>query len=166
MIADCRTLWPLLYNAASRACVEVAERFADGLATQQELHEVQLPGEVPTSGYDFEPRTWRISGTQVPNFPPASAATVELGVFAERDLEDDDFEVDPAVKARLMAAADLAYFTCREHPFQSGDYFASNIDHVDWPGDWLIRCIFGKPFLPPVTLDPSWQTRRRRQPCA
>ena len=154
MVAGCRTLWPLLCDANCRDCVEVAERFADGRANLQELHDAQHPGECPTFGFDFEPRTWR-RWSQDGRPSSSIRRLVEMGVFTERDLENDEFEVDPDVKARLMAAADLAYFTCRENPFRSEHFITRQLPHVDWPGDWLLRCIFGKPFLPPVVLDPS-----------
>src|SRR6266545_6934739 len=36
-VACCRRIWPLIDNADARGCVEVAERYADDLATSEEL---------------------------------------------------------------------------------------------------------------------------------
>ena len=65
------------------------------------------------------------------------------------------------VKQRLYAAASLAQAASSPSPFRFfsrglGEY----ISLVDWPGDWLVRCVFGKPFLPNVTVDPEWLTSK------
>src|SRR5262245_14978436 len=39
--ACCRAVWPDLTTGSSRAAVEVAERYADGLAVERDLHRAQ-----------------------------------------------------------------------------------------------------------------------------
>jgi hypothetical protein len=47
-VACCRSVWPLLSDPASRTAVEVAERFADGAASQREMDEAgDAAGDAP-----------------------------------------------------------------------------------------------------------------------
>ena len=67
--------------------------------------------------------------------------------------------MDPLVKARLRAAAGLACLTWEEDPFLSAEGLSHGIPRVDWPGDGLLRCIFGEPLLPAVVMASAWRTR-------
>jgi hypothetical protein len=151
----CRLVWELLYDDSSKEAVDVAERYADGLATYEELRGAEYGAECPTFGYDFEPRIWRRWGVGVPN---SVQNLVKMGVLTEQQLEEDEPEVDPVVKSRLMAAAALADGTCSPDPFGSG-WWTDSISVVDSAsGEWLLRCVFNKPFLPPVMFDSDWTT--------
>ena len=70
-------------------------------------------------------------------------------------LDEADPDVNRAVRLRLHAAASLAQATTCPQPF-SIYWSIDRIRQVDWPGEWLLRCIFGDPFPPVVTFDPRW----------
>jgi hypothetical protein len=159
MCAGCRFTWKLLYDDRSKVAVDVAERFVEGLATLEELKRANWEAECPTFQFDFELGVWRTWECCKDSVPQSVQYLVRMGVLSEEQLLEDEPAVDPVVKRRLLAAASLAEAACSSSPFRFfsgglGEY----ISLVDWPGDWLLRCVFGKPFLPPVVLDPDWLT--------
>lgn len=149
----CRFIWNLLYQNSSRKAVEVAERFADGKATEDELGAAKYSAEVPTFGYDFEnPPGWPL--TLSPEWAWVRRL-VELGAFSEHELLKERPEADPVVRQRLMAAAELAYQTVRSNQCQYPSYLIDPaMRNVNWPSAWLVRCVFANPFHPPPTLAP------------
>ena len=44
-VGCCRRIWSLLYDSRSRTAVEVAERYADGGATREELHRSRMDAD-------------------------------------------------------------------------------------------------------------------------
>src|SRR3954451_21153469 len=50
----CRQLSHLFFRPESLAAVDVAERFADGQATKEELDRAEWFAESPTFGYEFK----------------------------------------------------------------------------------------------------------------
>ena len=158
LCAGCRSIWDLLYCDWSKEAVEVAERYADGLATEDELRSANWAAECPTFGFDFQPVVWRARPDGKDSVPQSVQNLVKMGVLSEAQLREDEPEVDPVVRRRLIAAASLAEATCSTSPFNYSDVTLQGIQYVDWPGDWLLRCVFGKPFLPFVFLSPAWLT--------
>jgi hypothetical protein len=160
LCAGCRFIWDLLYSDWSKVAVDVAERYADGLATREGLGRAGYCAECPTFGFDFEPGVWRSFECHRDGSVPEDVKNlVKMGVLTEEQLEEDEPEVDPVLKSRLLAAASMAYAACSQTPFNFYSRgFGHYISEVDWPGDWMLRCVFGKPFLPAPTLDPSWKT--------
>lgn len=59
LCGGCRTIWHLLYDFRSQRAVEVAEQFADGIATEEERFSADWFAEIPAMGYDFMPGEWR-----------------------------------------------------------------------------------------------------------
>ncbi|OAI51293.1 hypothetical protein AYO44_05170 [Planctomycetaceae bacterium SCGC AG-212-F19] len=134
-----RCCWDLL-TGRSRAAVEVAEKFADGLATNTDLLKAHLAaqGEV-----------WRTRDgvTSTRQERTASMAVAHLTLLRERPYENPD--------------------ALSEITFQNGHLVAvltKNAARKDlgWQKDWsrqvrLLRDIFGNPFRR-MKLDPAWQT--------
>jgi len=156
LCGGCRTIWHLLYSISSQEAVEVAERFAAGLSSDQDLSYASWSAEVPTFGYDFEPgiwRRWHPDGS----IPPSVKRLVEMGVLTPAQLEEDKPAVDNVVMNRLLAAASLAEAATYTDPF-AHDWWHRYLSRVPWPGDWLLRCVFGDPFLPFVFFSRAWLT--------
>jgi hypothetical protein len=156
LCGGCRMIWHLLYHDPSRRAVEVAERFVDGQATREELGYAHWTAEVPTFGFDFEPGRWRKRYPEDPVLE-GTLRLVEMGVLRPEQLEEDEPEVDETVRDRLLAAASLAYVATSRSPFDH-DWWHRYIPRVPWPGDWLLRCVFGNPFLPFIFFSPAWLT--------
>jgi hypothetical protein len=82
---------------------------------------------------------------------------VEMGALPESALSGDEWKVDAKVSEQLIAAAQLAECcTMPCLPTLESSWF-SNISQVQWPGRWLLECVFSNPFRP-VSLDPTWRT--------
>jgi hypothetical protein len=149
LCGGCRHVQYLFFDPASIAAVEVAERFADGLATEEELSKAEWAAESPTFGYDFEAHYRNVLvGRQ-----EILARLVEKGAVSESALHGGEWRVDEAVKSRLLAAALLAD-SCACSPSES-DWWFSSIPEVEWPGRWLSDCVFGDLFSE-VRIEPAW----------
>jgi hypothetical protein len=160
LCGGCRTIWSLLYSSCSREAIEVAERYADGNATEDELHYANWSAETPTFGHDFVPRIWKRWHTDGP-VPSDVQRLVDMGVMTSRQLEEDEPEIDRQVQNRLLAIASLAEAATCCDPFRREphhDWWHRYITLAPWPGDWLLRCVFGDPFLPFVFFSPGWLT--------
>jgi len=156
LCGGCRAIWHLLYDVRSQEAVEVAERFVDGRATQDERIQAAWWAEVPTFGHDFD-GTWRNyhpEGT----VPPNVRRLVEMGVLTTDQLGEDEPDIDPTVRDRLLAAASLAEASASRSPFDH-DWWHRRIPLVPWPAGWLLRCVFGDPFAPYVFFSPAWLTQ-------
>ena len=138
-------------------------RHVDGLADPQELARAYMDAEIPCLGYGFSPREWRSWTRPDDPIPHDVQNLVRMGVLTGAQLDEADPDVNRAVRLRLHAAASLAQATTCPQPF-SIYWSIDRIRQVDWPGEWLLRCIFGDPFLPVVTFDPRWLTPGRRRP--
>jgi hypothetical protein len=151
LCGGCRCVAHLFFRPESLAAVEIAERFADGEASEEELDRAECDAESPVFGYEFQKEGFSYSS---PVKTEAIPRLVEMGFLSESTRSGDEWQVDDAVRERLIAAAELAEFCAVRSPRES-DWGFKYISKVDWPSRWQFDCVFGNPFRP-VALDPAW----------
>jgi hypothetical protein len=137
----CRRIAHLFFRPESLAVVEVAERFADGAASKEELGRAEWEAEEPTFGYEFDARTFPDGDPYRTRVVPR---LVEMGVLPASALAGSAWRVSEPVRERLLAAAELAWW-CAAESYQDG-WGLRFLSAVDWPGRWLADCVFGNPF--------------------
>jgi hypothetical protein len=130
--ACCRGLWHLLSDARSRAAVEVAERYADGQAGEEERQAAQWSAQAVLAGLRVKGR-----GGDSPQCDAAWAAAGIAGRYGG-----------------MQPAAAVAATWPRHAP--DSDYRAWFLAGQRRLAD-LVRELFGSPFRPPA-LDPAWLT--------
>lgn len=136
-VACCRRIWPMIADERSQAAVLVAERFADGQATIEELHaaESEAKGIWLTAPLDepamacFHVCTKQVAGLHAAGTAVRAAWFHSLGEGSEPGtLSSDGVTISHPAKAAEEAEQ------CR-----------------------LLRDIFGKPFRK-VAFSPAWHT--------
>jgi hypothetical protein len=158
LCAGCRSLWNLLYDPVSQKAVETAERYADGEASLRELWGANYWAECPTFGCDFNGMWRQYPGpdTEPGTVPERIHRLVELGVLAADGLGALNEVIDSSLCARVSSAAEYVYCSsCSRLRLHRFHY--RGMQPPDWPGRWLVDCVFGNPFRP-VTADPVWLT--------
>lgn len=142
----CRTFEHLLYSRHSRNSLDVVERSADGLATEEDLMVAAYYAESPTFGLDYHPEYIQ---QNLSNEPDMIRRLVELGAISESVLSGGEFAVNREVSSMLYQAADMVYFL-PYGPNELGTFLrsANQCKYVSWPGRWLKDCVFGNPFRP------------------
>lgn len=151
---SCRRHSELYYRESSFEYLATAERFADGLASEEALWSANYGAEGDTFGCDFDPE-FRA------DHPEEKLETirqlVRLGALSETVLSGGEWLVDEEVRARILDAA-VALEITTSFPQESLPYWLTNPNkRGHWPGRWLSNCVFGNPFRP-VVADPAWLT--------
>jgi hypothetical protein len=147
----CQSIWPDLTDERTRRAVDVAERFADGLAGSEELREGYL------GAFD-------VSRTSLPQAPREHWFNRLLG----RRTETANLQASRLLRRRV-------YVICRLidqmlAPGPPGEDVLSEVRRVSvyagMANNWqelnrqatLVRCVAGNPFLPVPCVEPAWRT--------
>jgi hypothetical protein len=142
-VSCCRSIWPLLPNEEARRVVAVAERFAEGLATDEELG---------TAEGEF---TWA-------EWTPGLSQDAYLASLATEAVSQLARESDAVFAARARGLIphrpEQAYQAAAGTSNQVGHITPLSSRQQEWDAQARrIRCIFGNPFHP-ARLDPAWLT--------
>jgi hypothetical protein len=161
LTAGLRELWPLLYAERSRSAVDVVERHAFGLATDEELGLARYSAESVTFGYDFDIFADRI-------IPADAQRLLELGrmsVTGHSSLPSLQHTSREDLVARLLNVANLAECGAKVWLNQWDRWLWPCLQkEPDWPGSWLVREVFGNPFRV-NTFDSNWRTETVQALC-
>jgi hypothetical protein len=138
-----RGIWPLLRKAGSRQAVEVAERFADGLASDQELKEA------------FDKARTALEYRELGKSPYWQSSEAAVHVPARQFSVGNHASVSHA-----SGSAALAWALGRVGPGRGANrgrrVFREKQARLAAHSDWLLD-IFGNPFRP-VAINPAWLT--------
>jgi hypothetical protein len=140
-VACCRHIWPLLCDDASRRAVQVAERFADGLANSEHL----------SAALEALLKTLRVRGAQNSALVASVYAAVDEGVVPGRPSGHVQNESMFDEGANFHAAADLAAW----HAARSAQGKAFKRQQKLQSSS--LRDIAGNPFRPKPVFEPAWR---------
>jgi hypothetical protein len=156
LCAGCREIGHLFYEPASLASVEVAERFVDGEATEEELGRAEWDAEAPTFGDKLAPGPggWSFGSQARIGIIPR---LIEIGALPNTVVAGEEWQLNDAIRRRLIDAAEIAWSCSCIRPFDESGFLIRHVCNVDWPSRELIDCVFGNPFRF-VNIDPPLLT--------
>jgi hypothetical protein len=145
-LACCQAIWPLLPQLASRRGVEVGERYLDGGATEQEVHDAEWDAEGAAFNIEFNCDPAAIAGwvRDVEALAPECLSSL-LHIPEARAWEP---------RKVLMAAAHFADYALH---FPHGNMKRPQPRHEPFLSPRLLRCVFPNPLRRPTML-PAWRT--------
>ncbi len=150
--ACARRIWELLPDKRSRRAIEVAERFADGLATEKERAAAFAAATAAKDSFEFNTEGM----TRVYNW---AAHAAEFAVDEELPLDWENMS--------FLAAVAVRDFTRAQNPseqpvpsaygFHYGSAAEAAHDAAQLAQADFLRDVFGNPFRP-VKVKPAWLT--------
>jgi hypothetical protein len=153
--ACCRRIWYLVHENRSRKAAEVAERYADGLATEEERQAAWAALQVVFVPF---PYTIGMKNALAAIVSTAGPSPFDRSPVVARDARNAVIfrDIPPEDVISGVVFSDGAPKVSEEILSTEAREFDRAVEEAAQAD--LVRDLFGNPFCP-VTLDPTWLTR-------